>query len=164
LDMLREKIHDDRFLNLIRKFLTAGYLDRWVYHQTHSGTPQGSGLSPILTNVYLAKLDHKLVDLCQHYSHGTHRKRTSAHAALLKQRQHLLAHGAADPATRAPLRDALRALNQRILHTPVYDYHDPGSRRVKVLRYADDLVRHEAQIEHGARAPAASRRAVSLSS
>ncbi len=30
LDMLREKIHDDRFVNLIRTFLTAGYLDQCV--------------------------------------------------------------------------------------------------------------------------------------
>jgi RNA-directed DNA polymerase len=34
---------------------------------------------------------------------------------------------------------------------------------VKVIRYADDLVRHEARYVHGARAPTANRRAVSLS-
>jgi RNA-directed DNA polymerase len=36
--------------------------------------------------------------------------------------------------------------------------------KINVVRYADDFVRHEAQIEHGARAPAAGRRAASLSS
>jgi hypothetical protein len=35
---------------------------------------------------------------------------------------------------------------------------------VHLVRFADDFVRHEAQIEHGAQAPAAGRRAVSLSS
>jgi group II intron reverse transcriptase/maturase len=45
LDILREKIADDRFLNLIRKFLRAGYLENWVYHRTYSGTPQGSVLT-----------------------------------------------------------------------------------------------------------------------
>lgn len=44
-DILREKIADDRFLNLIRKFLRAGYLENWVYHRTYSGTPQGSVLT-----------------------------------------------------------------------------------------------------------------------
>jgi RNA-directed DNA polymerase len=35
--------------------------------------------------------------------------------------------------------------------------------RIAVIRYADDLVRHDARYVHGARAPTASRRAVSLS-
>lgn len=65
LDILREKIADDRFINLIRKFLTAGYLENWVYHRTHRGTPQGSVISPILTNVYLSQLDGKLGALCE---------------------------------------------------------------------------------------------------
>ena len=46
LDILREKIQDDRFINLIRKFLNAGYLEDWKYHRTYSGTPQGSVISP----------------------------------------------------------------------------------------------------------------------
>jgi retron-type reverse transcriptase len=52
LDILREKICDERFINLIRKFLKAGYMENWKYHRTYSGTPQGSVVSPILTNVY----------------------------------------------------------------------------------------------------------------
>lgn len=60
LDILQEKIADDRFINLIRKFLNAGYLENWVYHRTYRGTPQGSVISPVLTNIYLSKLDGKL--------------------------------------------------------------------------------------------------------
>lgn len=33
IDILREKIQDDRFINLIRKFLKAGYLENWEYHK-----------------------------------------------------------------------------------------------------------------------------------
>lgn len=73
-DILREKIADDRFINLIRKFLRASYLENWVYHRTYSGTPQGSVISPILTNVYLSKLDAKLEALCEQYSQGKRRK------------------------------------------------------------------------------------------
>jgi retron-type reverse transcriptase len=65
LDILRERIQDDRFINLIRKFLKAGCLENWEYHQTYSGTPQGSVISPILTNVYLDQLDRKLEALYQ---------------------------------------------------------------------------------------------------
>ncbi len=41
LKIMAEKIHDNRFLRLIRNMLRAGYLEDWVYHETLSGTPQG---------------------------------------------------------------------------------------------------------------------------
>ena len=51
--LLRRRIRDEHFLGLIWKFLKAGYIEDWVYHNTFSGTPQGSIISPILANVYL---------------------------------------------------------------------------------------------------------------
>ena len=57
MNTLREKIEDGRFLRLIETHLAAGYLEDWRYHQTLSGCPQGSILSPVLANVYLNKLD-----------------------------------------------------------------------------------------------------------
>ena len=56
-DILRERIEDENFLALIWKMLKAGYMEQWVYNCTFSGTPQGSGVSPILANIYLSKLD-----------------------------------------------------------------------------------------------------------
>jgi retron-type reverse transcriptase len=41
LGILAEKIHDQRFLRLIRNMLKAGYLEDWVHHETLSGSPQG---------------------------------------------------------------------------------------------------------------------------
>jgi group II intron reverse transcriptase/maturase len=140
LDILRERIQDDRFINLIRKFLRAGYLENWEYQRTYSGTPQGSVLSPILMNVYLDKLDQKLDALCRRETQGETRKKTTAYAALFKQRKHLLEQGETDPTLRESFRGQLRELNRRILQTPVCDYHDPAYRRVKFLRYADDVV------------------------
>lgn len=55
--ILSERIKDERFLRLIRKFLRAGYMEDWKYHGTYSGTPQGGIISPILANIYLDKLD-----------------------------------------------------------------------------------------------------------
>ena len=43
LGILAEKIHDQRFLRLIRNMLKAGYLEDWEYHDTLSGSPQGGG-------------------------------------------------------------------------------------------------------------------------
>lgn len=56
IDILRERIADERFLRLICKFLKASYLEEWTYHNTYSGTPQGGLISPILANIYLDKL------------------------------------------------------------------------------------------------------------
>ncbi len=39
--ILSERIKDERFLRIIRKFLKAGYLEEWRFHNTYSGTPQG---------------------------------------------------------------------------------------------------------------------------
>jgi retron-type reverse transcriptase len=39
--ILSERIHDNRFLRLVRNMLTAGYLEDWRWHATLSGCPQG---------------------------------------------------------------------------------------------------------------------------
>ena len=44
--ILAEKIHDNRFLGLIRALLKAGYLEEWRYHDTLSGSPQGGIVTP----------------------------------------------------------------------------------------------------------------------
>jgi RNA-directed DNA polymerase len=51
--MLRERIDDAAFLNLIGKWLKAGILhtDGKIIHP-ESGTPQGGIVSPVLANVY----------------------------------------------------------------------------------------------------------------
>mgnify|MGYP000806301013 FL=1 len=45
--ILEERISDNRFIRLIRKFLNAGYMEEWTFHRTYSGTPQGGIISPI---------------------------------------------------------------------------------------------------------------------
>src|SRR6478735_1806723 len=55
--ILRRRIDDEKFINLIWKFLKAGYLENWVYHKTYSGVPQGGIISPLLANIYLNELD-----------------------------------------------------------------------------------------------------------
>lgn len=139
-DILREKIQDDRFINLIGKFLKAGYLENWQYHKTYSGTPQGSVVSPILTNIYLDKLDRKLEAISQQYSQGRRREPNPKYLGWMDQRKQLLQFGEAHPELRPNLSRPIREINHRILHTPVYDFHDPLYIRVKFLRYADDVI------------------------
>jgi retron-type reverse transcriptase len=56
--ILAEKIHDGLFLRLTDGLLQAGYLEDWRYHQTLSGCPQGGVISPVLSNIYLDRLDN----------------------------------------------------------------------------------------------------------
>ena len=44
--ILSEKIHDNRFLRLMRNMLQAGYLEEWEWNATLSGTPQGGVITP----------------------------------------------------------------------------------------------------------------------
>jgi hypothetical protein len=53
LEILGEKIHDSRFLGLLRNMLRAGYLEDWEWNETLSGAPQGGVVSPILSNIWL---------------------------------------------------------------------------------------------------------------
>lgn len=60
--ILRRRIKDEPFIELIWKLLKAGYLEEWKYVNSYSGIPQGSGCSPILANIYLSELDWFIED------------------------------------------------------------------------------------------------------
>lgn len=69
--LLRKKIRDERFLNLIWKLLRAGYLDlQEARHDSLAGTPQGGLASPILANVYLHELDEKAEEIRVRWERG----------------------------------------------------------------------------------------------
>ena len=57
LAILRAQLHDQRFLRLIAQLLKAGYLEDWRFHATLSGVPQGGVCNPVLSNIYLDRLD-----------------------------------------------------------------------------------------------------------
>jgi retron-type reverse transcriptase len=57
---LAKRIADKRLLKLIRVYLQAGILDDGLVTIPEAGTPQGSPLSPFLSNVVLDELDKEL--------------------------------------------------------------------------------------------------------
>ncbi len=132
LGILAEKIHDQRFLRLIRNMLKAGYLEDWEYRDSLSGCPQGGVVSPILSNVYLDKLD-KFVEqeLIPQYTRGTRRKCNPEYGRIQYRLARARKHGD---------RAAARDLEKQLRSLPASDPMDPGYRRLKYTRYADDHI------------------------
>ena len=94
LKILGRSITDQRFLRLIKHLLQAGYLEEWQYHCTHSGTPQGGVLSPLLANIYLNEIDHYVKEhLLPNYTRGKFRKENLAYQRLMKQSRRLHQQG-----------------------------------------------------------------------
>ncbi len=60
IQILREQVNDSKTLNLIRKYLKAGVMEKGLIKATKTGVPQGGPLSVILSNIYLDKLDKEL--------------------------------------------------------------------------------------------------------
>jgi group II intron reverse transcriptase/maturase len=132
LNILRESIDDERFLRLIEDMLKAGYLENWTRHETHSGTPQGGVISPLLANVYMHKLD-EFVDnvLRPKYTRGKVRRTSPAYNRLAKAMLKAKQNGDAD------LWKQLK-LEQRSI--PVAMHNDEKFRRLTYVRYADDFI------------------------
>ncbi len=130
LGILGEKIRDNRFLRLIRNMLRAGYLEDWTWNATLSGAPQGGVASPILSNIYLDRLD-KFAEtvLIPEYTRGNRRK---ANPAWTKVANALAA------ARRQGDRAKVRSLRQQRQGLPSGNPRDPGYRRLWYIRYADD--------------------------
>jgi group II intron reverse transcriptase/maturase len=132
LTTLAEKIHDNRFLRLLRNMLEAGYLEDWKYNATLSGAPQGGIASPILSNIYLNRLDNFIENtLIPEYTRGKRRARNPAYLQMANE----LAK-----ARRRGDRTQARMLRQTMRTLPSTDPNDPGYRRLRYCRYADDTL------------------------
>ena len=130
LEILGEKIRDERFLRLVGGMLTAGYLEDWKWGATLSGVPQGGVASPILSNIYLHKLDMFVEQvLIPEYTRGGRRQRNPSYRKV----EIGLAR-----ARRNGNRAAARSLRREMLGLPSQDPEDPDYRRLRYSRYADN--------------------------
>ena len=140
--ILRERISDDRFIRLIRKFLKAGYVEDWTFHNTYSGTPQGGIVSPILANIYLDKLDKYVKEYIQHFDKGTKRRPGKESNNLANERKRTVRKlkKVKDGSEKAALVARLKAIEQERAAFPNGDEMDESYRRLKYIRYADDFI------------------------
>jgi group II intron reverse transcriptase/maturase len=130
IEILREKIQDNRCLRLIEGMLKAGYCEAWTYHPSHSGTPQGGVVSPILANIYLDQLDQFVANtLMPAYTQGTRRKQPAAYRLLLSRSRYHRRKGHVERA---------EELRKEAQQHPAMETNDPQYRRLRYIRYADD--------------------------
>ncbi len=140
--ILRERISDDRFIRLIRKFLKAGYVEDWTFHNTYSGMPQGGIVSPILANIYLDKLDKYVKEYIRHFDMGTKCRPGKESNDLANERKRTVRKlkKIKDGTEKAALVARLKAIEQERAAFPSGDEMDGSYRRLKYIRYADDFI------------------------
>lgn len=142
INILKERIADERFIRLVRKFLKAGYIEKWQYHNTYSGTPQGGIISPILANIYLDKLDKYIKEYIAKFDKGKKRKfsRESMNFSNARKRTVRRLKSVKDERQKAQLVLELKAIEQGRAKFSNGEEMDADYRRMKYARYADDFL------------------------
>jgi hypothetical protein len=110
----------------------AGYCEEWTYHPSLSGSPQGGIVSPILSTIYLDRFAKFVEDtLIPAYTRGEKRE---AHLAYTWQANQAAYYRGTRNLERAA---TIRRARQQL---PAGNPNDPGYRRLRYLRYADDIL------------------------
>lgn len=139
IDILARKIKDSKFLNVIRQFLKAGYVENWKYNKTYSGTPQGGIVSPILANIYLNELDQKLNEIKRKFDEPrtTRHEKTPKYREIdneMKKISYWIDH-TDEEEKRKELVNQFKKLKREIHTIPC---HPQTHKKFTFVRYADD--------------------------
>jgi nicotine oxidoreductase len=128
--ILSSKIKDQRFLQLIRKALNAGYMidKKPIYDIV--GTPQGSIVSPILANIFLHQLDQYIEDLKADFDIIGNRKRNPIVRNL--QWEMTKAKRSGDSKLIRQIAVKMRSNPNKLIGS--------GNRKLMYVRYADDWI------------------------
>lgn len=142
ISIMSERIKDERFLRLIRKFLNAGYIEEWKFHNTYSGTPQGGIISPILANIYLDKLDKYMSSYIEQFEKGIRRQHNPEYEYIQrdinKYKRHLA--NAKSDEQKETLINKIKELETKRKSIPSKIQMDETFKRLRYERYADDFL------------------------
>lgn len=142
INILKERITDERFIRLIRKFLNAGFLEQWQFHKTYSGTPQGGIVSPVLANIYLDKLDKYMKEYISEFDKGERKEQRKEYNDLTYKKRLVMRElkQATDDKSRKVYVKRVKELDRQRSTTPCLEPMDSNYRRLKYVRYADDFL------------------------
>ena len=143
--ILRRRIKDEPFIEVIWKFLKAGHLGDWAYGATYSGAAHGSGFGQILANIYLNEFDRHMEEYANKFNAGAARKHNSEYGELQgRHQEYVESHrkiwdGLSADEKKAALKEAKRLRND-CQSVQIEDQMDGSYRRVQYTRYADDFL------------------------
>lgn len=147
IEILRRRINDEAFLSLMWKFLKAGYMEQWCFNMTYSGTPQGSGISPILANIYLNELDKHIDEYKKQFDKGSsvNRKANPEYErlhGLIKRtkRKYAKLWNTLDEQEQKECAKHIRALKAEARNIPRCEIFDRNYKSLQYIRYADDFI------------------------
>jgi len=138
--ILKRRIHDEQFIDLTWKMLRAGYMEQWEYHDTFSGTPQGSGASPILANIYLSELDTYIENYKADFDTAKSQHKLNKVYTAIQYRQWVNRKRLSTNIDHKLAVKNFKRTQKELLRTPSYPTIDPGYKRIQYNRYADDFV------------------------
>jgi len=147
IELLRRRIEDEPFIQLVWKFLKAGYMEQWEHHPSYDGVAQGSGCSPILANIYLSELDDYMAGYKEDFDVGSaaQRQRNPAYqkadgkAACFKK-QGAGVWDTLDKSERQARAQHLKTLQAETRGIYSKVVHDRTYKSVQYVRYADDFL------------------------
>lgn len=131
LEILSRKIKDGRFINLIRRYLKAGHFEFNHVHNSLSGCPQGSLISPILSNIYLNEFDKYMDELIKRTQKGKKKKINPEYKQLSGKRERAMKKGN---------KELAQKMLKEMQKIPSVDHMDENFIRITYVRYCDDFV------------------------
>ena len=147
IDVLRRRIDDEAFITLMWKFLKAGYMEQWQYNKTYCGTPQGSGISPILANIYLHELDTHIKEYKAEFVKGDRfsRKQNREWQKLGRdvtryKKENSTVWDTLTDDERKERAGILRRMKEKQRSVPSRLFRDNTYKNLQYVRYADDFI------------------------
>lgn len=142
--ILRGRINDEHFIGLVWKFLKAGYLEKQIYHNTYSGTPQGSIISPILSNIYLNEFDNYVDRYMNEFKKGKTRMRNPEYRKISDQLSYWKNKTPSNKwetmsaEEKTQISKRIKILKKQQFSLSSVNHQDENFKRLQYVRYADD--------------------------